>query len=175
MPQLNSTKAAEVRRAGEENARFGGAMPEGKYRVKLTEVTAGQSKSSGNPMWTWQFEVVEFLDKHTLDVDGETKAEREKAQDEYSQALAEREIRYYTTISDKTLWDLDRVFAAFEAEPDTDTDDLIGDNIVVYIGQEIIGAGKRKGQMGNVINDFFTLKDGLPAATDMKKAEQPNF
>lgn len=146
MPKLNPTKAQEVKKAGEEGSKFT-LLPIGKFRVKLTDVESTESRA-GKPMWVWKFETVEHLDGTT---DGSNKG---------------KELWYRTVIQDNTLWDLDRVFAAFDAEPDTDTDDIIGDEIVVMVDQEMINGGKSKGKMGNTITDFFTLADGLAKNDD---------
>lgn len=146
MPKLLPAKAAEVKKAGEEGSKFT-LLPIGKFRVKLTDVESTES-AKGKPMWVWKFETVEFLDGTS---DGSNKG---------------KEVWYRTVIQDNTLWDLDRVFAAFDADPDTDTDDIVGDEIVVMIDQEMITGGKSKGKMGNSITDFFTLADGLAKNDD---------
>lgn len=154
MPKLNPTRAAEVRKAGEQSNL--GALPIGKYRVKLKEVESTTAKPKdgkreGNPMWVWKFTVIEFLD----------------GTDEIG---SDRVLFYRTVIQDNTLWDLDRVFAAFEAEPDMDTDELIGNEIIVFVDQEVITGGKRKGEIGNNVKDFFTLSDGLASDKPMAMA-----
>lgn len=149
MPKLNPTKAADVKKAGETGNRFG-LLEVGKYKVKLIDVESTTARSSGNPMWIWKFETTEALEPGVKDGKG-------------------KEIWYRTVIQDNTLWDLDRVFAAFDADPDTDTDELIGDEIVVFVDHEIIGAGKRVGQTGHVIKDFFTLAAGTPKDDDFEE------
>lgn len=148
MPQLNASKAAEVKAAGLSSTTSGKfvLLPEGKWRVKLTDVSSENSRK-GSPMWKWTFLAVAYLEG-----DGVAKNKDGEVID-----FSERELRYYTTIQDNTLWDLDRVFAAFEAEPDIDTDELIGDEIIVVLDQDMITGGKSKGQLGNNITDFFRL------------------
>lgn len=152
MPKLNPTKAAEVKKAGEGSTTSGKyvLLPEGKWRVKLVDVES-KTSSKGDPMWVWSFRALEFLEGDRV------------AKDKNGAVIdfSERELKYYTVIKDTTLWDLDRVFAAFDAEPDTDTDELVGDEVVIYIDQQIITGGKSKGQMGNNVTDFFTLANGL--------------
>jgi hypothetical protein len=152
MPKLNPTKAAEVKKAGEEGSKFI-LLPIGAYRVKLMDVESKES-AKGDPMWVWTFQTVEFLD-------GEAKNDKGEPIN-----VVGKEQRYWTVIKDNTLWDLDRVFAAFNCDPDTDTDELIGDEIVVQIDQSIITKGKAKGKMGNEISDFFTLEDGLAKSNE---------
>lgn len=152
MPKLNATKAAEVAKAGADGPGFT-LLPEGKYIVRLTEVESTTSRPKpgereGNPMWVWHFESVEFLEETPKDDKG------------VEINLAGKELRYWTVIQDNTLWDLDRVFAAFKAPADTDTDELIGDQIVVMVDQQVITKGKLKGKMGNNVVDFFTLEEG---------------
>lgn len=152
MPKLNPNKAAEVKKAGEGSTISGKyvLLPEGKWRVKLVDVES-KTSSKGDPMWVWSFRTLEFLE-------GDHVA---KNKDGEKIDFSERELKYYTVIKDTTLWDLDRVFAAFDVEPDTDTDELVGDEIVVYVDQQINTGGKSKGQMGNNVTDFFTLEAGL--------------
>lgn len=152
MPKLNSTKAQEVKKAGEEgSSRM--LLPAGAYRVKLNDVDS-QTSAKGKPMWVWTYTVAEFLDGNARNDKGEVIN------------VVGKELKYWTVIQDNTLWDLDRVFAAFNAEPDTDTDELIGDEIVVQLDQEISTGGKSKGKTVNVITDFFTLEDGLAKANE---------
>jgi hypothetical protein len=151
MPKLNSTKAAEVKKAGEEGA-FP-LFPLGMTRMKLVDVTTGNARS-GAPMWTWELRYLEHLEPNEEHPDP-TK-------------YADKTFRYFTVVQDNTLWDLDRVFAAFDAEPDTDTDDLLGDDLVVVFDQSIATGGRAKGEMQSEIVKFYTLKDGLAAADAIK-------
>ncbi len=164
MPKLNAAKAAEVKKAGEEGA-FP-VFPVGLTKLKLVDVTTGNSRA-GDPMWTWQFKYVEFLDTYTPEPGDEGKPHP-------SERYKDKKVNYFTVLRDDLLWDLDNVFAAFDADPDTDTDDLVGDEVVVMMDQAMIEKGRSKGQMGNNITRFFTLKDGLAAATEIaERADAP--
>lgn len=147
MPKLTGTKAAEVKKAGEEGA-FP-LFPIGLTRLKLRDVTTGKSRG-GDPQWTWDFGYVEHLEPTDEHPD--------------TTKYAGKSVKYWTTIKDDTLWDVDRVFAAFDAEPDTDTDELIGEEIVVAIDQSLARGGRNRGEMQSEIVKFYTLKDGLAAA-----------
>ncbi len=167
MPKLNATKAAEVKAAGEAGSKFA-LLPEGKYRVKLIDVESATSRN-GNPMWVWKFDTQDYLDGLVTD-EGFTTVDGPDGEEQVN--IRGKELWYRTTIQDKTLWDLDRVFAAFDSDPDTDTDELIGDEVIVFVDQAIITAGKSKGKIGNNITEFFTLKDGLATGdTD----DEPDF
>lgn len=164
MPKLNPTKAAEVKKAGEEGSKFT-LLPIGFFVVKLTDVE-GTESAKGKPMWVWKFETREYLSGQPL-VDGK------------EMNPVGKEVWYRTVIQENTLWDLDRVFAAFDAEPDTDTDELVGDEIVVMIDQSVITGGKSKGKMGNEITEFLTLAEGRAKAesSDFEEYEsdEPDF
>lgn len=147
MPKLNPTKAAEVKKAGEDGGKFV-LLPEGKYVVRLTDVTS-ETARSGSPMWVWKFETTQYLEVEAP-VDNEGQPIN----------VIGKEIWYRTVIMDKTLWDLDRVFNAFGVPPETDTDELVGDEIVVMIDQQVITGGKSKGKLGNNVVDFMTLANG---------------
>lgn len=163
MPKLATKKAAEVKKAGEVGSKFS-LLEEGRYLARLTEVESGESRK-GDPMWTWKFETVQFLD-------GASDASHEG-----------KDLRYWTVIKDETLWDLDKMFAAFDAEPDTDTDDLINDKVVLMVIQEVIKGGKRQGQMGNTISEVLPVKDAgkvdkfetVPAGPGKAEDDEPPF
>lgn len=169
MPKLNPAKAAEVKKAGEEGA-FP-VFPVGLTKLKLADVTTGSSRA-GDPMWTWEFKYVEFLDIWTPEPGEESKPHP-------TERYAGKKVNYFTVLRDDLLWDLDRVFAAFDADPNIDTDDLVGDEIVVMMDQAMIEKGRSKGQMGNNITAFYTLKDGEAAAKEIaeragvRKADPP--
>lgn len=157
MPKLNPAKAAEVKKAGEEGA-FP-VFPVGLTKLKLTDVTSGSSRA-GDPMWTWQFKYVAFLDVYTPEPGEEDKPHP-------TQRYEGKKVTYFTVLRDDLLWDLDRVFAAFDADPEIDTDDLVGDEIVVMMDQAMIEKGRSKGQIGNNITQFYTVKDGEAAAKEI--------
>jgi hypothetical protein len=167
MPKLNPTKAAEVKKAGEEGA-FP-VFPIGLTRLKLTDVTTGNSRG-GDPMWTWHFKYVEFLENWTAPegVDPESKEAIHP-----TERYAGKTIKYYTVLRDDLLWDLDNMFAAFDSDPDTDTDDLIGDEIGVAMDQAMIEKGPSKGNMGNNITRLFLLKDAQAAAAEINDRAEP--
>jgi hypothetical protein len=85
--------------------KFGEALPTlppGTYTGTLVSVIAGKNQYGGPGHWIW-----------TLDVEG-------------------RRLPLYTETSDKpiSLLRLKQAFAAFGADPETDTDELIGTKVV---------------------------------------------
>jgi hypothetical protein len=96
-------------------------------------VTAGES-SNNNPMWTWVFECVE-------------------------EPYVGRKMWVHTTLTEKAMWKLAEVFAAFGVGTDTDTDILLGRLARIEVSQRVIGAGARAGQMGNNADRVLPEKD----------------
>jgi hypothetical protein len=123
MPKLNPTLSSEVKEA----ASGGFLLPPGRYRARLVEVEAKQAASSGNPMWTWKYEVIE---------------EGHRGNTQWNN----------TVLTDKALWKVAESFAAFGVETDTDTDELIGCTVTLVISERIIQQGTRAGQKGNNVD-----------------------
>lgn len=123
MPKLGGEKAQAVKKAGEEAGDQQLLQP-GVYEVKLTTVKS-QKSQAGDPMWVWHFKTVK--------------------------PLKNVGIREFTSLSEESLWKLAQVFGAFGVEPDTDTDELLGDKIKVEIDIEIAQRGKLKGKEVNTI------------------------
>lgn len=125
MPRLPSEAAKEAKKAAES----GGFSPveAGPYRVRLTDVKATTAKSSGNPMWVWELESVE-------------------------EGSRGRKFWVNTVLTDKAMWKVGEMFAAFDAETDADTDELIGEECIAEISQRTITQGARAGQMGNNVD-----------------------
>ncbi len=190
MPKLTSSKAAEVKKAGEEGSTFFN-LPEGRYIVKLKDVEATNTKKTPpDPMWVWSFEVVEFLDLpefltekglQITDPDGVVQVRNDDGEMveksnyfDVSKIMAFDNLRYWTVIKNTTLWDLDRVFAAFDADPDTDTDDLHGDEVGLMVVQEYITGGKLKGKLGNSVAEFFRAQDVRAAVEAERGGDVPD-
>lgn len=112
-------------------------LPEAIYTATLRKVTVGES-SNKNPMWTWEFEVDE-----PEEVDGVT--------------TKGRKLFVNTALTDNALWKLKEVFNAFGYDADTDTDELIGEQVKLVVTQREIEKGARKGQIGNNINNVLAL------------------
>jgi hypothetical protein len=124
-PKLNPNLATGVKKAVASSGFT--PMDEGNYRARLTEVVAKNAASSGNPMWVWQYEIIE---------------------DPYSG----RKQWNNTVLTDAALWKVGESFAAFGVPEDTDTDELIGCTVVLEISQRTITQGQREGQIGNNID-----------------------
>lgn len=125
-------------------------LPIGNYRLRLTEVEATVTKSDKkDPMWVWKFDVVE-----PAQWAGKSYWER-------------------TVLTEKAMWKLHQVFSAFEAQPDVHTDDLIGQEVVAFLDQRVIGGGQRKGQLANELRDFLPKDTKVAEATDQTSEPAP--
>lgn len=145
MPKLSNQVAEAVKTAGESSGFT--AMDEGKFRVRLVEVTAKEAKSSGNPMWTWKVEVLGPIEG----------GDRYKG----------RNLWINTVLVDQAMWKLAETFAAFGVPTDTDTDELLGCTAVATVIQREITQGPRAGQMGNDVSR-------LDPDTDPKAIRHPS-
>lgn len=135
MPKLNPNLASGVKKAAASSGFT--PMDNGAYRARLTDVTAKNAASSGNPMWVWTFEVID---------------EKYKGRKQWNN----------TVLTDAALWKVGESFAAFGVPEDTDTDELLGCTVLLEISQVEITQGARKGQIGNNIDRV--LPDTDPGA-----------
>lgn len=136
MPRLPS-KAAEAAKAAAESSGFT-AIEEGTYEARLTGVTAKNAKSSGNPMWVWELEIVEA-------------------------PYRGRKLWVNTVLTDNAMWKVGEMFAAFGVDTDTDTDELVGDHCLVDVVQRVIEGGARAGQTGNDVARAHPVSGTAPA------------
>ena len=136
MPKLSKAAAKQV--ANTETQSFG-AIPGGIYIGRLDEVTTGTGKQSGKPYWSWAFTVVS-------DADGD---------EEY----AGRKLWINTSLSEAAHFKLKEVFEAFGYTPDSDTDEMIGEQIKLLVSETVIEQGARKGQPGNNVDRAIALDD----------------
>lgn len=137
MPKLPSEAAKKATEAA-SNGGFA-ALEEGTYRCRLVEVEAKTARSSGNPMWVWKLE--------TADPDAGSEG---------------KFLWVNTVLTDKAMWKVAEMFAAFGADTDTDTDELIGEHCMAEVVQRKIEGGARAGQMGNDVQRCFPEEGAEP-------------
>jgi hypothetical protein len=136
MPKLTSNVAQKTAEA--EGGNFE-PLPENTYLAVPEEVTMEPGGANG-PYWKWTFKIAE------------------------GQEYAGRKLFMNTSLSEKALWKLKETFEAFGVSTDTDTDDLIGKPVKLYVVQRPIEQGKRKGEIGNEIRNLLPA-DGTKAAS----------
>lgn len=143
MPKLPSDAAKKA-----ADASGGGFSPleDGAYRCRLVEVEAKNAASSGNPMWVWKLETAD-----------------EKSEGKF--------LWVNTVLTDKAMWKVSEMFAAFNADTDTDTDELIGEFCMADVVQRVIEKGARAGQMGNDVARAYPIPGSAPAPGQPRAAE----
>lgn len=146
MPKLNSETAEKV------DAVKDGFEPleEGVYVLQLLEDVEVKEGPKGI-YWKWTFVVPEEHDGEKLENAG-------------------RKIFTNTSLKETAFFKLKETFAAFGVATDTDTEDLVGKRVKAMIVQEAIGAGARKGEIGNQIQKLFPLDYDENAAEEKADA-----
>ncbi len=136
MPKLPS----EAAKKATEAASNGGFAPleTGTYRCRLVEVEAKNARTSGNPMWVWKLETAD-----------------EKSEGKF--------LWVNTVLTDKAMWKVAEMFAAFNADTEVDTDELIGEFCMADVEQRVIEQGARAGQMGNDVSRCYPVDGAAPA------------
>lgn len=142
MPKLATGVAESVKKAAASSGFT--PMDEGRYRARLTKVTAKTAASSGNPMWVWEFEILD---------------EKYKGRKQWNN----------TVLTDAALWKVGESFAAFGVPEDTDTDELLGCTVELEVSQRRITGGNREGEMGNNIDRV--VPDTSPSAVRHRASE----
>jgi hypothetical protein len=125
MPKLNKEQAQAT---SEAESAFG-PLEEGVYLGTLSEVTVG--KGEKGPYWSWRFS--DLINTET---------------DE----KAPGSVWVNTSLTAEAQWKLKEVFDAFEVVPDTDTDELLGQQVQLVVSQREIERGARMGQVGNQVD-----------------------
>lgn len=142
MPKLNNEIAQKVDKAASDSGFT--PMDPGQYRARLSKVEAKNAASSGNPMWTWEYEVVQ-------------------------EPYVGRKQWNNTVLTDAAMWKLAETFSAFGVSTDTDTDELIGCTVLLNVTQRVIPTGNKAGQTGNNVDQV--MPDVDPAAVRHAESE----
>lgn len=144
MPKLTKQTAKAVDKAEAAGGSY--LLPEGRYAARLNSV----NEKPGNvaPYWVW-----EFVDLH--DDEGVKRAGKQWNN---------------TSLSDKSLGFLKSTFEAFGYTADSDTDEMIGEWVVLHLTQEPIGAGPKAGQLRNNVQ---SLSEFVPGEWDFDPEALP--
>jgi hypothetical protein len=134
VPKLTKQAAGQVNKA--EVSEGFPLMDEALYPMRLREVNVSeQPGASGFHYWTWVYEIPDDAEEY-----------------------ANRRVWNTTSLKPEAMGmpgGFKKTFAAFGVEPDTDTDELCGQFVLVHIGQEVQQQGKNKGKMQNVVLDIY--------------------
>lgn len=137
MPKLNKETAKKV---GQANSDFE-VLPPDTYEARLREVATKEGEKA--PYWRWEFEIPEGL------------------------PFAGRRLWVNTSLSEKAAFKLNEAFTAFGVAADTDTDELIGQSVLLSVSQAPISGGARMGELGNNVDKM------LPLMSDGGGSEEP--
>lgn len=128
MPKLAKKTAEQVEKA---TAAGGGyLLEEGRYAARLAQVT--EKDGDQFPYWVW-----EFQDLH--DEDGKK---------------VPGKMWNNTSLSPKSLGFLKATFEAFGYTSDSDTEEMVGEWVVLYLVQEPIARGPKAGQLRNSVQSL---------------------
>lgn len=142
MPKLpkNIQKSAE-----EAQVQDFSPLEAGTYLVKVREIDTAAKSAAQNPMWVWQFDVV----------DGPEELDESERRDHGR--LWER-----TALTEAAAWKLKQIFTALGFTLDSDADEMVGEYVRVVVVQEEIQSGQRKGTMGNTIVSYLEVEEDDP-------------
>lgn len=84
---------------------------------------------------------------------------------EFEDVASERRVWDSTSLSEKAIGRLGKVFEAFGVPTDTDTDLLCGKLVGLRIGQRTIQSGEKKGQLTNTVESFHPASEHPDFAT----------
>jgi hypothetical protein len=140
MPKLSKAKQKTVAKA--ESTGFQ-PLPEGKYigalKAVVTEKNGEPLSGDAGPYWQWEFD-------HITDLQEED-------------TFPGRQF-VITSLSDESDWKMKEVFDAFGYALDSDTDEMVGEKVILVVSQRVIEKGKRKGEMGNNVDRVMPLESG---------------
>lgn len=169
MPKLAAKVRKRVDKAEANTGEFKPLAP-GKYVATLSEVEVTKS-AGGDPMWR-----VVFEDLHDLDGD------RQPGRQWYNLMIplepGDMPEDYAPRNSKKSpqeAWNMRQslaegrmkaFFEAFGFTTDSDTDEMIGDKVIVQIGVRTISKGAKAGQQTNDVNAVLPL-DSVDGAGDI--------
>lgn len=145
MPKLAKTVATRVNKA---EAKDFTAFEAGPCVLRLRAVSAERDgkpligQDSGEPYWSWEFEVVSPEKALTAVKPGD---------EPVMINIKGRRLWMITSLGESSDWKMKETFAAFGVPPTTDTDEIIGEMVRGAVGCEIQSKGQRKGEFQNTI------------------------
>ena len=154
MPKMDTKTRAKAEKAEAVTGSFE-PIPTGKYLADLRAVEAKKSQA-GNPIWTWEFDNIRDLKgtafpgrqwfTSTLPLD-KMPADANKDKWETAQRLSAGRLK--------------AVFEAFGYSLDSDTDEMLGETVVLQVGIETIKQGPKMGERTNRVRAILPLTDDL--------------
>jgi len=151
MPTLRGDvrEAAEAAADGQWQDPIGGLLAEGWYVVSLMEV---KDIGGENDRWDWVFYNFRSYDMATGEIGG-VRAGR---------------TWWTTTNTPDSIAKLKATFHAFDAELDTNTNELLEEDVLIYLDQHVARQGKMKDQTVNGATAIRALPDKETEAAGRK-------
>lgn len=123
MPKLNEKQKTQA----EEGASDIPLLDPGVYGASLQKVE--EKEGPKGPYWEWEF---------LVETDSEGNELEQTAR-----------IWENTSLSEKAIWRVQKMFDAFGVDSDTDTEDILGYYVALRVGQEVAAEGQRAGELQN--------------------------
>lgn len=142
MPKLAAKAAKEVDKVEAASGSF--LLPEGRYAAQLIRVE--EKEGQEYPYWIWQFG---------------------NLHNSASEMVPGKQWNN-TSLSPKSYPFLKATFEAFGYTTDSDTDEMIGEWVVLYLIQEPIGKGPKAGQLRNAVQ---SLSEFVPDQWDFEPGD----
>ena len=158
MPKLAAKQAKAVDEAEAASGSY--LLPEGRYAAQLLEVN--EKEGAEHPYWVWAFG--NLHDSHGNLVPGR--------------------MWNNTSLSPKSFPFLKATFEAFGYTTDSDTDEMVGEWVVLYLVQEPIGKGPKAGQLRNSVQSLqefdknkwdFNPADFTPASANASSGSKEEY
>lgn len=162
MPKLAAKDRKKVEVAEATSGDFEPLRP-GKYLATLDEVEA-KTSSNGNPMW-----VAQFTDLHN------SRGEKQPGRQWYNLNLPTSPTPPEDYPKSKEKWEqyqdlcagrIKAFFEAFGFTVDSDTDEMVGEQVILTVGVRTIDKGQRAGEKTNQVNGVAAL-DSVSWAEDV--------
>ena len=106
------------------------------------------------PYWSWKFVA--------------------RQEDNPSMTRTKVTLFHNTSLSKAAAFKLKETFVAFGVSANTDTEDLVGQKVRGHVSQQVIEQGKRKGEIGNQLEELLPLNGAVAddIDTELAKAEK---
>lgn len=158
MPKLNKNQQQAVE--GAESKAFS-ALPEGRYLATLKDVKVMPGGENG-PYWSWEY-------SDLIGLSGDVEVGKKAPGRQWVN----------TSLTEASAWKMKEVFDAHGYTVDSDTDEMVGEKVVLVISQNVIERGKRKGEIGNNVDrvvapdeDDLAVADGALVGAGAGKSDQ---
>lgn len=170
MPKLAAKDRKKVEKAEPVSGEFKPLKP-GKYVAELAAVEA-KASGAGNPMW-----VAEFQEIHNLE------GEKQPGRQWYNLNLPTTVDMPEGYTKGQEKWEtyqalcagrLKSFFEAFGYTTDSDTDEMIGDRVVIILGIRTIQNGERAGEQTNSVNGVAPL-DSVDYESEGSEGDDDEF